>query len=101
MTMKTRPAADGFEHIPLIDVRALVDPAASVPERRAVAGRLGEACRESGFFYVVGHGVDEALQRASRPEPALLRAARRGEAAHPHGARGAGPGAATSPSAAS
>ena len=62
MSMKTRPATDGFEHIPLIDVRALVDPASSVPERRAVAGRLGEACRESGFFYVVGHGVDEGLQ---------------------------------------
>lgn len=32
-------------------------------ERREVAARLGQACREVGFFYVVGHGVDEPLQQ--------------------------------------
>src|SRR5262249_16100992 len=48
-----------FSHIPIIDVSELV---AGGPSRQAVAERLGEACRESGFFYVVGHGVDEALQ---------------------------------------
>src|SRR3954467_4728488 len=42
-----------------MDVRDLV---ARRPDREAVAERLGEACRDSGFFYVVGHGVDEALQ---------------------------------------
>ena len=52
------PAGD-FSHIPIIDVSELV---AGGPYERAVAERLGEACRESGFFYVVGHGVDEALQ---------------------------------------
>jgi len=36
-----------FTHIPIIDVSGLV---AEVPSRRAVAERLGEACRESGFF---------------------------------------------------
>ena len=52
-----------FSHIPIIDVSELV---AGGPARRAVAERLGEACRESGFFYVVGHGVDEALQARLR-----------------------------------
>jgi isopenicillin N synthase-like dioxygenase len=50
--------ASGFSHIPIIDVSELV---AGGPSQQAVAERLGEACRESGFFYVVGHGVDEAL----------------------------------------
>jgi hypothetical protein len=48
-----------FSDIPIIDASKLV---ARAPSQRAVAERLGEACRESGFFYVVGHGVDEALQ---------------------------------------
>src|SRR6516165_9397411 len=48
-----------FSHIPVIDVSELV---AGGPCPRAVADRLGGACRESGFFYVVGHGVDQALQ---------------------------------------
>ena len=49
----------GFAHIPIIDVSELV---AGCPSKRTVAERLGAACRESGFFYVVGHGVDAALQ---------------------------------------
>src|ERR1700756_2153488 len=48
-----------FSDVPIIDVADLV---AGVPSQRAVAERLGRACRESGFFYVVGHGVDAALQ---------------------------------------
>lgn len=49
-----------FSHIPIIDVSALMtDSAAKV----RVATQLGEACRESGFFYAVGHGIDPALQR--------------------------------------
>lgn len=52
-----------FEHIPIVDVSDLVAGRAS---QRAVASQLGEACRASGFFYVVGHGVDEDLQRRLR-----------------------------------
>ncbi len=48
-----------FSHIPLIDVRELV---AGTGGRRAVADQIGQACRESGFFYIVGHGVDQHLQ---------------------------------------
>jgi len=55
--------ASDFSHIPIIDVSELI---AGAPSQRAVAERLGEACRESGFFYVIGHGVDEALQARLR-----------------------------------
>ena len=48
-----------FSHIPIVDVDDLVS---GRPSEVAVADRLGAACRESGFFYVVGHGVDEGLQ---------------------------------------
>jgi isopenicillin N synthase-like dioxygenase len=55
--------AQEFSHVPIIDVSELVDGA---PGRWAGAAQLGQACRESGFFYVVGHGVDEGLQRRLR-----------------------------------
>ncbi|HVQ15542.1 MAG TPA: 2-oxoglutarate and iron-dependent oxygenase domain-containing protein [Vicinamibacterales bacterium] len=53
-----------FSHVPVIDVAPLVQHA---PERTRVADQIGAACRESGFFYVVNHGVDESLcQRLER-----------------------------------
>ena len=38
--------------LPIIDLRA--------PERE-IAQQIADACRAHGFFYVVGHDVDEAL----------------------------------------
>ena len=52
-----------FSHIPAIDVSEL---AVGGQNRLAVAEHLGDACRESGFFYVVGHGVDAGLQSPLR-----------------------------------
>ncbi|SEA35306.1 isopenicillin N synthase family dioxygenase [Rubrimonas cliftonensis] len=48
--------------LPVIDVSALqgADPAAI----RATAAALGEAARTSGFFYIVNHGVPQALMDA-------------------------------------
>src|SRR5688572_28226645 len=46
--------------IPIINISGLVR---GTEERREVAVRIGQACRECGFFYIVGHGVDELLQR--------------------------------------
>ena len=48
-----------FSQVPVIDVAPLVHHTASVPDRQ----QIGAACRECGFFYVVGHGVDESLCR--------------------------------------
>jgi isopenicillin N synthase-like dioxygenase len=49
-----------FSHVPVIDVAPLVNDTA---ERARTAEQIGTACRECGFFYVVGHGVDEPLCR--------------------------------------
>jgi isopenicillin N synthase-like dioxygenase len=49
-----------FSHVPVIDVAPLVDYTA---ERTRTAAEIGDACRDCGFFYVVNHGVDEALCR--------------------------------------
>jgi isopenicillin N synthase-like dioxygenase len=44
--------------IPVIDIRALLS---ETKDRHDVAAKIGEACREWGFFYIVNHGVDEPL----------------------------------------
>ena len=46
--------------VPVIDVSPLVADAAG---QKAVAAALGQACTENGFFYAVGHGVSEDLNR--------------------------------------
>ena len=46
--------------MPVIDVSPLVTNAG---DRSRVAAEIALACRGSGFFYVIGHGVDERLQR--------------------------------------
>jgi isopenicillin N synthase-like dioxygenase len=45
--------------LPIIDVAPIVSHR---DDRYRVAEQIGEACREFGFFYAVGHGVDENLQ---------------------------------------
>jgi isopenicillin N synthase-like dioxygenase len=56
-----------FSSLPFIDVSALVSGSG---DRCAIAKALDGACRECGFFYVTGHGVDpaliERLERLSR-----------------------------------
>ena len=45
---------------PIIDVGPLLGGSAA--ERQSVVRQIGDACTSVGFFYVVGHGVDAALQ---------------------------------------
>jgi isopenicillin N synthase-like dioxygenase len=49
-----------FSSLPIIDIEPLVT---GLGDRIAVASQIARACRESGFFYIVGHHVDESLQR--------------------------------------
>ena len=46
--------------IPVVDIAGLVS---GTEARHAVAEKIGRACRDFGFFYIVGHGVDEPLQQ--------------------------------------
>ena len=51
---------DPTSEVSVIDVAPLV---ADAGDQAAVAAAMAQACRENGFFYVVGHGVSEELQR--------------------------------------
>src|SRR6266571_1474112 len=53
-------AQDTYSHIPIIDISALVS---GKEDRHEGAAKIGQACRDWGFFYIIGHGVDEPLQR--------------------------------------
>jgi len=47
------------DRIPIIDVSPL--RAGATAERDAVAAGIAVACRETGFFYIVGHGIEPSL----------------------------------------
>jgi len=50
--------APEFSHVPIIDIGPLI---AATTQKASVTDQLGAACRQCGFFYIVGHCVDEAL----------------------------------------
>ncbi|AFY31162.1 isopenicillin N synthase family oxygenase [Calothrix sp. PCC 7507] len=53
-------AVEGFSQVPIIDIQPLVF---GKGDRSVVADQIAQACREWGFFYIIGHGVDEELQQ--------------------------------------
>jgi isopenicillin N synthase-like dioxygenase len=58
--METPNLADNRgQSIPIINIAPLI---CGTEDRRVVAEEIGRACRDCGFFYVVGHGVDVRLQ---------------------------------------
>lgn len=50
------------DKIPIINVQAMVQQQSCATEKLQVAKEIGHACRQYGFFYVIGHGIDETLQ---------------------------------------
>ena len=50
------------DDLPVVDIAPLLDPASTALATRSVANEIDRACREVGFFGIVGHGVDPALQ---------------------------------------
>jgi len=50
--------------VPVIDIAPFF--AGTEADRAAIAAALDTACRETGFFAIVGHGVDEALMARTR-----------------------------------
>ena len=48
-------------HIPIIDFSAFLDSTSSDDAKLEVAKNLDQACREVGFFYLSGHGIDPSL----------------------------------------
>lgn len=47
-----------MKSLPVINISSLIKQTDKV-----AAAQIGQACREIGFFYIVGHGVDESLQQ--------------------------------------
>lgn len=47
--------------LPVIDVSALVDKNSTYEQRLVTGKKIGDACRDFGFFYVSNHGVDKEL----------------------------------------
>ena len=75
--------------LPVVDVAPLLAPA-DADGRRAAAAAIGSACRESGFFYAVGHGIpDDLLDRlhAAATRFFALPEERKREIAMAHGGR--------------
>lgn len=56
--------------LPIIDLSDYQQ--ASHAQKQAIAEKIGNACREFGFFYITGHGVEESLQNRLFSESAAL-----------------------------
>ncbi|MEP2618234.1 MAG: 2-oxoglutarate and iron-dependent oxygenase domain-containing protein [Marinomonas sp.] len=48
------------ETLPIIDLSGYQE--ATQTQKQELTLKIGQACREFGFFYITGHGIDETLQ---------------------------------------
>ncbi|WPG98488.1 Hypothetical protein R9X50_00127900 [Acrodontium crateriforme] len=58
--------------IPTINIRAYIDPSASIEEKAEVISKLEAACSHYGFLQISGHGVPISTQRAALEASKLL-----------------------------
>lgn len=49
-------------HLPIIDIGPLWREDSSDDQRQDCIRSIGQACRYQGFFYIINHGVDAALE---------------------------------------
>jgi isopenicillin N synthase-like dioxygenase len=63
MPLMSQAAITPGGHVPVIDISVLVgaDEGRSGAHRETVAAAVDKACRDSGFFYISGSGIDEEL----------------------------------------
>lgn len=55
--------SDNNEKIPIIDISSLVKKNSSSSEQKEkTAKEIGQACKQYGFFYIIGHEVSQQLQ---------------------------------------
>jgi isopenicillin N synthase-like dioxygenase len=47
--------------LPIIDFEPFLSVTSSATEKQNVAAKIDEACRNQGFFYLIGHGVPQDL----------------------------------------
>ncbi|CAN6214042.1 unnamed protein product [Urochloa humidicola] len=76
LPLSDRPATPGGGVIPVIDLARLRAAPPGCAERAALLAELDAACRDYGFFQVVGHGIGDACGRVGGGA-AMLDVARR------------------------
>ena len=60
--------------IPLVDITALIEPHPHTNDTAGIASVLDDACRQVGFFGIIGHGLDpELLRRLERTSHEFFR----------------------------
>lgn len=57
-----------FSEIPVIDIGPLVTADRTAADNERTIARLGDACADVGFFYVINHGIPEADSAAALAE---------------------------------